>query len=208
MLSMTRTLLAFCCTLLLSLPAWAQGYTQLAQPVETQVAASKIEVAVIFSYICPFCFELEPLLQAWTLQQAEDVEVVHLPAAFNSTWEHFARAYYIAEALDQLEPLHMALFEAFHVKNQRQTLGSMAGLQRFFARYGIDEQSVASLYHSFSIDNQLRRDSARLREAQIRAVPILMIDGRYLIDGRSAQGLHNIPGVADQLIERIRQQRR
>ncbi len=207
MLSIRSKLLTFCCALFMTLPVWAQGYTELSQPVETQVASSKIEVAVIFSYTCPYCFQLEPLIQAWELQQAEDVEVVHLPAAFNPTWQHFARVYYIAEALDLLDQAHMAIFEEIHVNNNGNSLASMNGLKRFFARFGVEGSEVESLYSSFGVESYLRADFERLRASQIRAVPALMIDGRYIVDGRSAQGLGNMLRVTDQLISQIRAER-
>lgn len=190
---------------LLSLEVFAQGYTTLKDQAPLQAAADKIEVTAVFSYTCPYCYQLEPLLQTWALKQQADVQVVHLPAAFNKQWEHLARAYYIMDALDLSEQAHMGLFNAIHQENAN--LGSQRALGKFFERYGIESNKVEQLYTSFGVESRLRQDVSRLKAYRITGVPALVIDGRYVIDGGSAGSLPNMLTVADQLIEEIRKNR-
>lgn len=184
---------------------FAQGYKTLADRVPVHVAADQIEVTAIFSYTCPYCYQLEPQLLAWSDKQAADVQVVHLPAAFNTQWEHLARGYYIMDALDITDKAHMALFDAIHRDNTN--LGSQRALNQFFERFGIKAEDTERLYRSFGVESRLRQDTARLRGYRVTGVPALVVDGRYVIDGNSAGSLPNMLKVADQLIEEIRTSR-
>lgn len=189
----------------IALPAMAQGYTTLNERAPLQVAAEKIEVAAVFSYTCPYCYQLEPLLQTWMLKQQADVQVVHLPAAFNKQWEHLARAYYIMDALNLTQQAHLPLFNAIH--QEKTNLSSQRALEVFFERYGIKKDQVNQLYTSFGVESRLRQDIARLKTYRLTGVPALVIDGQYVIDGNSAGSLENMLKVAEQLIIEIRKTR-
>lgn len=203
MTKLFRSLLLLLC--FFSLEAFAQGYTTLNERAPVQVTADKIEVTSVFSYTCPYCYQLEPLVQAWSTQQKDDVEVVYLPAAFNKQWEHLARAHYIMDALNITEQAHMPMFNALHQENTN--LASQRALEKFFERYGVESAKTNQLYTSFGVESRLRQDISRLRAYRITGVPALVIDGRYVVDGNSAGSLSNMLKVADQLIEEIRKNR-
>lgn len=190
---------------LLSFQIFAQGYTTLKSQAPLQVTADKIEVTAVFSYTCPYCYQLEPLLQTWSTQQQDDVQLVHLPAAFNKQWEHLARGYYIMDALNLTEQAHMAMFNAIHQENAN--LGSQRALGKFFERYGVESEKVSQLYTSFGVESRLRQDISRLKAYRITGVPALVIDGRYVVDGNSAGSLANMLKVADQIIANLRKSR-
>ncbi len=203
MTKLFRSLLILLC--FFSIEAFAQGYTTLNERAPVQVAADKIEVTSVFSYTCPYCYQLEPLVQTWSTQQKDDVEVVYLPAAFNKQWEHLARAHYIMDALNITEQAHMPMFNAIHQENAN--LASQRALENFFERYGVESAKTNQLYTSFGVESRLRQDISRLKAYRITGVPALVIDGRYVIDGNSAGSLSNMLKVADQLIEEIRKNR-
>lgn len=184
---------------------WANSYTTLNDRVRPQVSSDKIEVTSVFSYTCPFCYQLEPQLETWAAGLADDVELVHLPAAFNSQWEHLARAYYIMETVDITDQAHMALFDKIH--QERANLGNQRALRNFFADFGMDGEEVDQLYSSFGVESRVRQDKSRLRSYRISGVPALVIDGQYVVDGNSAGSLSNMLRVADDLIEQVRANR-
>ncbi|WP_404415514.1 thiol:disulfide interchange protein DsbA/DsbL [Marinospirillum sp.] len=183
----------------------ADGYKTLDDRVRPQVNSDKIEVTAIFSYTCPYCYQLEPQLQTWSESLPDDVEVVHLPAAFNAQWEHLARAYYILDALDMTEQAHMALFDRIHQDNAN--LGSERALRNFFADFGVSGEEVDQLYSSFGVESRVKQDTARLRNYKVTGVPALVIDGQYVVDGNSAGSLGNMLKVADDLIAQVRANR-
>lgn len=190
---------------LLASQAMAQGYTTLKNPAPLQVAADKIEVTAVFSYTCGYCYQLEPQLQVWALKQQSDVQIVKLPAAFNKQWEHLARAYYVMDTLNLTEQMHMAIFNAIHQENAN--LSSQKALGNFFERHGVKSETMNQVYNSFGVNSRLQQDIARIKAYRITGVPALVIDGRYVVDGKSAGSLENMLKVADQLITDIRKAR-
>lgn len=200
-----RKLITLVLLSLLSLPVFAksQGYIELAQPVARHQANSNaIEVTAIFSYTCGYCFQLEPHLERWQQKLPEDVKVYRLPAAFNKTWEHFARAYYVMDILKITEPAHWNFFQAIHQQNAN--LASVKSVKSFLANYGIEADKVDKLYSSFGVDSQVAKDTARLRAYQIDGVPALIINGKYVINGTTAGGLEQMLNVADEIIAKLK----
>lgn len=182
----------------------AEGYTELRQQVRPLVGADKIEVVAIFSYTCPHCYRLDPLLAAWGDALPEDVALTPMPAPFNPTWSHYARARYIMEALGR-EDLHERLFQYMHAENQNPS--NLNGLKNFFVQQGVEAATVEQLYESFGVNAKLNRDRNRLVGYGVTAVPALVVDGRYVITGETARGLENMLRVADQLVSQIRAER-
>lgn len=183
--------------------AHAADYRELTDPVPVQAPPGKIEVTEIFWYGCPHCYEFEPSFEAWVKKLPDDVAVERLPAAFNNTWERHARIYYIAESLGLLSKTHQATFDAIHQQGKR--LNDADSVAEFFSQFGADPEKVKSLYNSFGVNAQLKQDMSRLRGYQVTGVPALVVDGRYVIDGRTAGSLQNMLSVANKLIEQVRQ---
>ncbi len=203
--------LRFACVLLLltlvALPAWANnGYNTLREPVRTLVNPDQIEVVAVFSYTCPFCYQLEPLIEVWAEHLPEDVVISYMPAIFNDQWGHYARAYYIMDSLDQVDQLHLRFFRYFHEENQRPN--SRRALRDFFVSEGVSAEDFDRLYDSFGVNSQYRRDQGRIAGHGLTGVPALVIDGRYVVDGQSARGLENMVRIADRLVRQVRQERR
>lgn len=184
----------------------AQGFTTLSEQAHLQASKDKIEVTAVFSYTCPYCYNLEPFLQSWQQQLPDDVEFFHLPAAFNKQWEHLGRAYYIMDTLDITDKAHLAMFDAIHQQNLN--LGNMKSLGAFFARYGVEQAQFEQLYSSFGVESRVRQDTSRLRAYKITGVPAVVVDGRFIVTGETAGGLENITKVVDQLINDIRNKKR
>lgn len=197
-----RKLITFLIICLFSLPVFAQGYLELAKPAPRHNANSTdIEVTAVFSYTCGYCFNLEPKLAIWQQKLPKNVTVYRLPAAFNKTWEHFARSYYVMDLLKVTEQAHMPVFRAMHEQNAN--LASTQAMQKFLANYGVKADDFAKAYKSFGIDSQVARDTARLRAYEIDGVPALIINGKYVISGSTAGGLDAMLDVASDVINKL-----
>jgi len=82
-----------------------------AQPVET---GKKIEVIEFFSYGCPHCNDLEPILDAWVAKLPPDVQFRRVPVMFQQRWEALARIYYTLDAMGDEARLSPEVFKAIH----------------------------------------------------------------------------------------------
>lgn len=79
---------------------------------------SKVSVVEFFSPACPWCFKLETSLETWLAKEPKNVVFSRIPLAFESGWDLYQRAYFIAEALHKEQIILPALFKAIHIEHQ------------------------------------------------------------------------------------------
>lgn len=181
-----------------------QHYVVLEQPVRTS-EPSKIEVAEVFAYSCPHCFDFEPLLHAWEQKQGPDVYLSQTHAMWNPQMEPLVRAYYTSVALKVKEKTHIAIFNALHL--ERKQINTAEQWADFFAVYGVDKAKALSTYNSFGVTSQIKQAEARARSYKITGTPEMVVDGKYRISSRMAGGHAEMLKVVDFLVAKIRAER-
>src|SRR5215475_10460760 len=96
-------LLALLLTSLAHAQNWVEGtnYFPVVPAQHTNVAPGKIEVAEVFSYACPFCAQINPLIQQLRKSLPSNAELVYIPASFipSEDWPMFQRATCTAQTL-------------------------------------------------------------------------------------------------------------
>ncbi len=171
---------------LFAAPAFQVGkdYQILSQSTPVQ-AGQKITVVEFFSYGCPWCFKLEPVLDAW--KKPANVDFSRVPMAFESGWTILARAYYMAEGLGVEPKLTPILFNAIHVNNQ--TIDDPKTLAALFAQAGVSQANFDAAYsHAPSVDAQMAQGEALATQDQIYAIPAFVINGQYKTDLEMSSG--------------------
>ncbi len=172
-----------------------------AQP--TSSPEGQVEVTEVFQYSCPACFRVEPLLEQWKSQSADYVNVVRLPAAWNDMSQVHARAFYTAEALGKLDEMHQAFFNEIHV--ERNLLETEDKLARFFARFGVDDETFRKTYNSFSVHAKVQRADDLIRRYRVLATPNVVVNGKYVTDGSMAGSYDRWFAIIDALAEQEHQ---
>ena len=175
-----------------------QHYQRLSPAQPTSSGPDTIEVAEVFWYGCPHCYEFEPFVQDWKSKAPDGVSVVSIPATWNPLLMLHARAFYTAEALDVLDDVHMAVFREFH--ERRNPLDSEARIRDFFARQGVAEEDFDRSWNSFNVQSKVQRAEQLARRYRVTGVPMLVVNGKYVVDGRSAGGLRQMLDVAEELV--------
>ena len=209
---LTRRLLPLAAIFLaaLSLPAAGQPvpveegnqYLRLRnpQPVET---GKKIEVIEFFSYGCPHCADLEPVLQPWIKALPADVQFRRIPVMYQDRWIPLARIYYTLEALGEESRLSPDVFVALHTKGmplwQDKTFFDWAASQ------GLDRKKVEDMYNSFAIQGKVNRARAAAQAYQIQAVPTVAVDGKFVTNKVASH--QAFPATIDALIAKARTDR-
>ena len=171
----------------------------------TSSAPGSIEVAEIFWYGCPHCYNFDPYLSRWQQNLPDDVRFVRIPVMWNPTNAIHARIYYTAEALDILDKVHPAVFEAMH--RQGKTLTKEKDIREFFSGFGVSSEEFDKTFQSFSVESKLKRAAELTRKYEISSVPILVIDGKYVTKGPEVKSFDDMLAVADELILREREDR-
>lgn len=182
-----------------------EHYTVLDEPVETQVADDRIEVTEAFWYGCPHCYNLEDPLNAWVAEQPEDVAFQRMPATMGGDWNQHALAFYAAQELDILDAVHADFFNAIH--EEGQSLTEIDDIAAFFSDYGVSEDEARQALTSFGVKSQVNQAHARMRAMQLKGVPALIVDGRYVVTPGQAVSLDNMPQIAGALLDKVREER-
>lgn len=181
-----------------SLARAGEGFETLvpAQPTQN---ANKVEVIEFFWYGCPHCYSLEPSMVAWLKNKPANVEFIRQPAVFSELWGKHAKAYFTAEALGVLEKVHGDLFDA--IQNKQQKLLTEDELAKFFAAHGVNDADFRSAYSSFLVDAKMRQAEAMGPRYGVSGVPTLIVNGKYRVTAKAANGQENMLNVVNQLIQ-------
>jgi len=176
-------------------------YVELPVPIKTR-AADKIEVAEYFSYGCPHCYQIEPMISSWKQQLGNDVEFIRTPAVWNKDYEVYAQTYYTAQALSVLDQVHVPLFDAIHSKRRR--LNDPEQMAGFFAELGLDPMAFARTYSSFGVRASTQQAEAKGRAYRSGGVPALIVNGKYRVEAAMAGGNAEMLEVVGFLIKKER----
>jgi thiol:disulfide interchange protein DsbA len=182
-----------------------QSYVRLKIPqiVET---GKNIEVIEFFSYGCPHCGELEPVLQAWLKTKPADVTFRRIPVMFQPRWESLAKAYYTLDALGEEAKLSPDVFAAIHGRGA--PLWNEKDFLDWAASKGLDRKKVEDLYNSFTIVGKVNRAKQMAQQYNIQSVPTMIIDGKFVTGSERLQGGHaTVPIAVDALIAKARAER-
>ncbi|MDH3647813.1 MAG: DsbA family protein [Gammaproteobacteria bacterium] len=166
-----------------------------AQP--TSSSPDKVEVAEVFMYSCPHCMDFEPFVADFLKTKPAYVSFVRIPASFNSTARMHTKAYYMAETLGILEDVHADFFDEYH--NASNRLSNEKSITDFFAKHGVDNDTVASAFNSFAVDTKIRQADNLSRRYGIDSVPSLVINGKYVTSGSMTGSTRKLREVVDYL---------
>ncbi len=193
---------------LLARPAAAQlvegkNYMRLGTPIPVETG-KKIEVIEFFSFGCPHCADLEPILDKWLATLPPDVEFRRVPVSFQNAWENLAKVYYTLNALGQ-DKIDPEVFVAIHQKGQ-----NLAVPKTFFdwaAANGMDRKKVEDMYGSFTVAGKLARAKQLAQVFQIESVPTVIVDGKFVTASDKVGGHANLPLAVNELIVKARAER-
>lgn len=169
------------------------------------VTVAGIEVAEVFWYGCPHCYDFEPAIGRWQARQPADVVFRRLPAVFRAGWYAHAKAYYTAEALGVLDKVHAPLFKALHAEKRK--LEDEDSLAEFFAGYGVDKKEFSQVFSSFTVEGKVEQAKQAIQRFGIEGVPAVIVNGKYLTSGSMAGSYEGMLEVVDFLVAREREAR-
>ena len=185
-----------------SAPEEGKEYLRLKVPQAVETG-KKIEVIEFFSYGCPHCGDLEPILQGWLKTLPADVQFRRVPVMFQDRWAPLAKVYYTLDALGEEARLSPAVFTAVHAKGlslwQEKTFFDWAASQ------GLDRKKVEDMYNSFGIGGKVNRARLAAQAYQIQSVPQVVVDGKFFSNRVASHAA--MPALIDALIVKARAER-
>jgi thiol:disulfide interchange protein DsbA len=163
-------------------PVQGTDYT-LITPPQQQITTGKVEVIEFFSYGCPHCFHLQPLLNQWKDGLPENAVLIKVPVSFGRReWGQLVRAYYTLEATGDLRRLDDALFNAIH--EERKPLFDVDSLTAWAAQNGVDAAKFRATFNSQEITQKALLAEQLSRQYKINGVPTITVAGKYRALGK------------------------
>ncbi len=167
----------------------------LIEPPPPVGSGDEVEVIEFFMYTCPHCEHLDPAVQEWRKKLPDNVKFHHMPAMFGGVANLHAKAFFALEVIGEADRVHSAFFDAIH--KQKKRLRTQKEIEAFLAGQGVDVKKFREAFDSFTVQTKANRAAALMRRYGIRAVPTLVVDGRYRI-----KNTPQVLEVTDALIEK------
>lgn len=172
--------------------------------------AGKINVTEVFWYGCGHCYKFESLIVPWAKKAPEYVNFTQSPAMWKQRrpgtpqdlmWTH-AKLYYAAKAVQGLDKLHHAFFDAMH--KERKTLIDEAEIASVVDKAGFDGKNFVGVMNSFAVAGQVKQADDRQRQYKITSTPEMVVADYYLVNATKAGGQKEMLEVVDYLVEKLR----
>jgi thiol:disulfide interchange protein DsbA len=183
---------------------WREGVHYQAIPVPQRVGApaDKIEVTEVFSYGCTYCYQAKEDMAKLAAGLPADAVMNYVHASFLPTeaWPMFQRAYYTALKLGIAEATHDAMFKAVWetgeiplidktTRSLRRPSPTIGDAAKFYARVTkVTAAEFLKVANSAEIDKAMQTADALVKQWRIPGTPALVVNGRYLVEGRLSQG--------------------
>ncbi len=183
-----------------------KNFTRLIPTQPTVGGADKIEVAEVFMYSCPHCFDLEAHINRWEENKDPGVRLVRIPAVFNQLAQMHAQLYYTevflarSGALKNPNAFRNMVFQEFHDRGNR--LASEASIQKVFERAGVSAEDFNRTWNSFEVNQAMRVAADLARRYNIQSVPTIIVNGKYRTDTAMAGGYPQLIELIDELTVR------
>jgi thiol:disulfide interchange protein DsbA len=182
--------------------AWKEGvhYKRLSPVQPTSALPGQVEVTEAYWYGSAHCYVLDQSIEVWLKQKANYINFVRLPVMWGSVQRLHARMYYIAELLGKTEELHAELFKELLVN--KSPLNTNEQAQAFFIAHGISQEDYKRANASPAIEASLKHAQIIGDRYRINAVPMIIINGRYVTDVVMAGGQAQLLVLINELAAR------
>lgn len=182
-----------------------QHYVRMVPTQPTVGGADKIEVAEIFWYGCPHCYDFEPIINKWSENKAANVRFVRVPAMWNALVKLHARLYYTEEVLVRNGVIKKpALFRdtVFQEYNRGNRMTTDTAIAKVFERFGVSADEFGRTWNSFEVNQKLRVAEDLARRYSIANVPTIVVNGKYRTGAAEAGSYPKLIEVIDELVAR------
>lgn len=169
--------------------------------------SENISVIEYFSYGCIACKKLEPHISQWLVNKKDDVQFKREAVVFQKNWVPLAKAYYVAVELDVLDLVHIPMFEAIH--DEKRKLDDPSNIEQLFKEKAeVDPKAFRATYNdSESIVDHILDVHETIQSMVIKNTPTVVVDGRFLVNTRTAQSRKRIFPIVDFLVKKVRTER-
>ncbi|WP_070970254.1 thiol:disulfide interchange protein DsbA/DsbL [Vibrio sonorensis] len=179
-----KKIVLFFTALLLSINAQAAFQEGKDYKVLDLEKSSKPLVSEFFSFYCPHCYQMEPLLAAMKKQLPEGVrfQKSHVSFMGGPMGKSMSKAYATMIALKAEDKMVPVMFHRIHVLGKAPK--DDAELRQIFLDEGIEAKKFDAAFKGFSVDSMSRRFDKQFKSAGLRGVPAVIVNNKYLVQAQ------------------------
>ncbi|GAM65365.1 disulfide interchange protein dsbA [Vibrio ishigakensis] len=196
-----KKLIALMATMFIALTAHAaqfkegENYTVLDLP-----ATSSPTVNEFFSFYCPHCNQFEPIMDTLkkSLPENAKFQKTHVSFMGGNMGVPMSKAYatmVVLKAEDQMVPV---MFRRIHQLNAAPK--NEDELRQIFLDEGIDAKKFDAAYKGFAVDSMQRRFDKQFKDAGLRGVPSIVVNGKYLVQTGSIKSTQDLINLVNYLL--------
>lgn len=166
---------------------------------ERELQTEPIEVIEFFSYSCPHCEKLEPLLKRWARGISDDISFRKIHVSFDNQTKILANLHVALEQRGLAAEYSDRIFR--EINRRPSTFNSPAAIADFVDGHGIEKEMFQRLYASTRVSEIVDRNALLTRELGIRGVPFLVVANKYVIPAKALprETMNTLRGVIDAL---------
>ena len=142
-------------------------------------ASAKPHVYEFFSYTCPHCYSLEPVLQKWKANDKPDAVKFEQVPVFMNNAPHLTYAYYVAEVLGVKEKVHPAIFYQWHT--EKKIIRTKEELLPIFEEAGVSAEDFEKAYSSFGVESKVQYAKKLARDFKVVSFPMVIVNKKYKV---------------------------
>lgn len=146
---------------------------------DRELQSEPIEVIEFFSYGCPHCEKLEPLLDRWVSDNADDISFRKIHVSFDTQTKALANLHVALEQRGLVSEHSDRIFR--EVGLRPRTFNTPSAIADFVEGHGVDREMFQRLYASDRVSEIVERNAELTRELGIGGVPFLVVGNRYVI---------------------------
>lgn len=145
--------------------------TQSEQPMITE----------FFSFYCPHCFRMEPIVQALKNQLPEGVtfQKEHVSFMGGAQGKNMSKAFATAILLEKQSDIVPALFRQLHVKKTPPK--NVDDIKQVFVDSGVEATQFDGAFNSFAAHSMVSRFDKAFQDSGLTGVPALIVNNKYLV---------------------------
>ena len=169
----------------------------------------KVTITEVFWYGCGHCYKFENVIHPWLKTIPDYVEFTQSPAMWKQRrpgipqdimWTH-AKLYYAAKAVQGLDTLHKAFFDAMN--RDRKQLFTDDEIAAVVDKAGFDGKNFVGVMNSFAVAGQVKQADDRQRKYNITGTPEVVVADYYHISASKAGSQAEMLKVASYLAAKL-----
>ncbi len=181
-------------------PGWMTGTDRSFTTLDRSLQTEPIEVIEFFSYACPFCANLEPLMVDWVATLPENVRFKRIHVVSDTMTTRLAKTYLVLDSQGLLNENHHRLFDAIHERNV--TFLNDEQLAEFMHGRGIASDRFLSALNGRHIARMIEVNRELIVDTQTLGVPSMLIGNKFRVPatGDNKQMVATAKWIVDELL--------